>query len=158
MHAKAHRRRQRGKARIGQQILHQLHGLIALDAAAVVRADDRRFKGLALQRAEIDAQARLARLEHHAHARRLQRGAAGIAGARIVTKDGEDRRIASGGDARGHRLAQAEPAAGHAVNLRQIHRRKRGLAAQLLHGLVCDAVADNQHIFHGECASSVITS
>ena len=144
----ADRRRQRGKARIGAQILHQRDSLLALDAAAVVGENPRRVKALALQRAEVDAQARLARPEHHAHARRLQRGAAGVAGARVIAEDGQDRRVAARGHAVRHGLAHAEPAARQDIDIFAVKRGQRGLAAQLRDGFIRDAVSDHKHIFH----------
>ena len=156
MDGKTERRGKRRKARVMHEILHELNGLLALDAPAVVGEDARRLKRLALKGAEVDAQARLARLQHDAHARRLQRGAPGIACARVVAENREDGGVAARRHARGHGLAQAEPAPGQAVDLRQGERRQRRFAAQLRNGFVRNAVPDDQHIFHDAIPPSLL--
>ena len=143
--------RQRTEIRVVKQHRNEVVRHLALNGAGAVRKD-----ALFLQRHvpilichHVAAVAGVAGFEHDAGGRSLQRRAAEEVFARRAAEDRHDGRVAAGGVPVRYVFHAAE----HAVRSKLVDRSlvgnlQRRLSAELLHGVVGHAVADDEQIFH----------
>ena len=146
---------QRRKAGVGQQVVHQGGGFLAVDVAAVVAVNHQPPVFAGQHGAQVDPEADGSIGQGHAHAGGFQHAAARIIGLRRIAEDAQYGGVAACGHAVGHRERAAAEAARAAVEGGQGQRLQRGFAGELGQARVGHAVADDQYIFHPESLPSL---
>jgi len=136
------------KLGVGDQVVHEGHGFLAVNIAAVVAADDRRAVFILGHGTQVAAEADGAVGQDNVHAGGFQHAAAGVVGLGRVAENAENGGVAAGGHAVGHGERTAEETTCDTVKGVEGQYFHGGVVGQLRQLGIGHAVADHEDVFH----------